>query len=99
MDKSSEVLDVIFACVAELNAQLPPADRLQPSLDTTLIGEGGALDSLALVTLVASIEQALSERLSIDLPLIDEVIGDYQGETVWTIGRLQEFVVSRQAQG
>ena len=98
MDKSSEVLKVIFECVAELNKQLSPAEKLQPSVNTTLIGEGGTLDSLALVTLVAGIEQSLSERLSIDLPLIDEVIGDYRGETSWTIGRLQEFVVSRQAQ-
>lgn len=97
MDKSSEVLDVIFECVAELNKQLPPAERLQPSLDAILIGEGGILDSLGLVTLIASIEQSLSEHLSIDLPLIDEVIGDYQAETAWTIGRLQQFITSKQA--
>lgn len=97
MDKSSEVLDVIFECVAELNKQLLPAERLQPSLDAVLIGEGGTLDSLGLVTLIASIEQSLSEHLSIDLPLIDEVIGDYQTETAWTIGRLQQFITSRQA--
>lgn len=99
MDKSSEVLEVIFGCVAELNKQLPAAERLEASVNTTLIGEGGTLDSLALVTLIADIEQSLSERLSIDLPLIDEVIGDYQGETAWTIGRLQQFVTSRQTQG
>ena len=99
MDKSSEVLEVINECVAELNRQLPTSERLQVGLDTTLIGEGGTLDSLALVTLIAGIEQALSERLSIDLPLIDDVIGDYRGETVWTIGSLLQFIVSKQAQG
>lgn len=97
MDKTSEVLEVIIACVAELNKQLPPGGKLVTSINTTLIGEGGSLDSLALVTLIASIEQSLSERLSIDLPLIDEVIGDYQSDSPWTIGRLQQFITSRQA--
>jgi Phosphopantetheine attachment site. len=98
VDRSSEVLEVIFGCLAELNKQLPPAEKVVASLDTTLIGEGGSLDSLALVTLIASIEQSLSERLSVDLPLIDEVIGDYQGDSSWTIGRLQQFIISRQTQ-
>jgi len=98
MAKSSDVLDVINECIADLNKQLPPPERLPPGLDATLIGEGGKLDSLALVTLIASIEQALSERLAIDMPLIDEVIGDYRSETGWTVGSLLQLIVSRQAE-
>lgn len=99
MAKTSDVLDVINECITDLNKQLPQAERLPPGLDATLIGEGGTLDSLALVTLMASIEQALSERLSIDLPLIDEVVGDYSGQTRWTVGSLLQLIVSRQAEG
>jgi len=99
LGNSSDVLDVINECITDLNKQLPVPERLAPGLEATLIGEGGTLDSLALVTLIASIEQALSERLAIDLPLIDEVIGDYRGEAAWTVGNLLELVVSRQAEG
>lgn len=97
MDKSSEILKVIDECVAELNGQLPPGEQLPPGSNVTLIGDGGTLDSLALVTLIASVEQALSDQLSIDLPLIDQVIGNYHGETVWTIGSLLQFIIAQQS--
>ena len=97
MDRSSEILKLINECVAELNGQLPPGERLPSGSDVTLIGDGGTLDSLALVTLIASVEQNLSDQLSIDLPLIDEVIGNHHGETTWTISGLLHFILAQQS--
>lgn len=64
----------------ELNQQLPEGGKLTKSPETILVGEGGALDSLGLITLLVNIEEALNAKHNISAPLLDELMAEHSGE-------------------
>jgi acyl carrier protein len=55
------VLRVMYESISEVNAQLPENQRIEKSLATILLGEGGKLDSLGLVNFIVITEQKLEE--------------------------------------
>ena len=63
---------ISFKCIEELNNMLPPESRLQKSLDAILVGEGGTLDSLGLITLIVSLEEALEEEIGTHTAFLEE---------------------------
>ena len=66
------LIDLIFKCVEELNAQLPEEGKLILDKSTTLAGEDSSLDSFALVTLMVCIEERLTS-LGINLNILDKI--------------------------
>ena len=93
MSRSDDILGMIFACIETLNNQLPADAKLPKDISTVLTGDGGVLDSLSLVTLIADIEQELVTRFGIHRPLLDEVVGDYSGGA-WTLEKLQNYILA-----
>lgn len=89
----SDILELLYACLADLNEQLPPASHFQASPDTVLISDRGGLDSLGMVNLVAGIEEKLEARYNLRVTLpTDEKSGD---DDPWrTVGTLADFVYS-----
>ena len=55
-----------------LNEELAEPDQITVSPDTKLFGEGSALDSLSLVSLIADLELALSDKLGRPISLMDD---------------------------
>jgi hypothetical protein len=64
--------DVIYPAMIELKADTPELDALPLSPETALLGGGALLDSLALVTLVVSIEGRLADRMGVPIALANE---------------------------
>lgn len=64
--------EIIYPAMSELKAGTPELDALPLSAETALFGSGSLLDSLALVTLVVSIEGLLSERTGVSIALANE---------------------------
>ena len=64
-------LALIFDTLDLVNAQLPPGQRLARRPDTVLVGAGGVLDSLGLVTFVLALEERLEAALGRAVPLLD----------------------------
>ena len=58
----AETETLILQAIVELNKQLGPEDKIAPASDTILVGDGGKLDSLALITLMVAIEEACAEK-------------------------------------
>lgn len=85
---------VVYKCVEELNRQLPAELKLQSSLDAILVGEGGVLDSLGLITLIVSLEEAM-EGAGVHIVLLEEeFLVDSKGP-LRTIGSLIDLIVSK----
>ena len=57
-----EVLDLIYEAVDEVNDHLMPTAQLPKSRNAIILGDGGSLDSLAVVNLLAAIEDKLEAR-------------------------------------
>ena len=63
---------MVEAAVAELDSLLPTTQRLSPvTEETSLLGHGSTLDSLALVNLVVALERQLAAQLDLELSLTD----------------------------
>jgi acyl carrier protein len=65
------VLRVMYESISEVNLQLPENQRMERSLATILLGEGGKLDSLGLVNFIVITEQKLEEFLGVRIDLTE----------------------------
>ena len=90
MASQEQVLQVVVACVRDLNAQLPAEQRLADSSSAILLGEGGTLDSLSIVNLMVSLEEALSTELGLTVGLLDAALSGEEG--LGTRGELVVFI-------
>jgi len=92
VDQTLEITAVVTHCIDELNKQLPAAGRLTTTPDTLLVGDGGVLDSLGLITLFVSIEQELATKHAITCPLLDTLMSETDGNPMETIGSLVHWI-------
>ena len=74
-------------------------DALQsPQADSLLYGEGGTLDSMALVNLIADIEDALSEKFDLSIALADEKAMSAKNSPYRSVSSLTDAVIERMPQ-
>src|SRR5690606_31927544 len=72
MFSTEEIESVILAAVHELAEDLGKPELQVADADTGLFGPGGALDSLALVHLIADLESRVTEEFGQDVVIADE---------------------------
>jgi len=70
--KLSDVLNVIYESISDLNMQLPAERRIDKSPTSVLFGEGGTLDSLGLSNFIVMTEQKLEEFFSFSVDLTED---------------------------
>ncbi len=63
---------IIVEALVELNEELENDNLNNPTSETKLYGGSGALDSLALVSLITDLEEKISEEFEKDIILADE---------------------------
>jgi acyl carrier protein len=70
--KLTDVLNVIYESISDLNVQLPAERRIDKSPASVLFGEGGTLDSLGLSNFIVITEQKLQEFFGFSVDLTDD---------------------------
>lgn len=84
----------VVQAIDDVNGLLPRNHRLAPLPETALLGETSALDSLALVNLIVSLEQKIEETTGISLALgTDEGLFEPNGPMT-SVGTLIDYVRS-----
>ena len=63
---------IIVEALVELNEELENENLNNPTSETKLYGGSGALDSLALVSLITDLEERISDEFEKDIILADE---------------------------
>ena len=63
---------IIVEALVELNEELENENLNNPTSETKLYGGSGALDSLALVSLITDLEERMSDEFKKDIILADE---------------------------
>jgi acyl carrier protein len=90
-----KITELLYACIDSANRMLPSDAKLNKSPDTVLVGDGGVLDSLALINLLVDLEEALRTKLAVECPLIeDDLLADVQGP-YRSIANLTEWIAER----
>jgi acyl carrier protein len=67
-----EALELIYACLREVSSERVDMAPVKLAPETRLLGEGQDLDSLEIITLIASLEMRLAEALSKPVVLVNE---------------------------
>lgn len=67
-----QIKQIICEAIEELNQQLSKEEQIQYSDELKLIGSKAALDSVSFVTLIAIIEDLISERTGKDIMIVNE---------------------------
>ena len=63
---------IILKVIENLNLEREPDNQVPVGVDTVLFGSASALDSLALVSVIADVEMAVSEAAGEPISLMDD---------------------------
>lgn len=63
--------------------------------DTVLLGAGGILDSVGLVSLVVDVEEAVNDEFGTDLTLADIRAMSQKNSPFRTVGSLTKYIIER----
>ena len=85
------VVDLVVEAAEELNGSLQEEIPVERREDAPLFGDEGVLDSLGLVSLVASVEEAIEDELGVQIALADEKAISHTNSPFLTIGSLAMY--------
>ena len=95
MSKKEVIEELIIESVRLLAEDFEIDSLESPNSATLLYGIGGSLDSMALVNLIADIEDAISEKFSISISLADEKAISARHSPYRSVTSLAEAVIER----
>ena len=95
MPTQTEIEALILESVRQLAKDFELDALKNPSADTPLYGNGGALDSMALVNLIADIEDALAEQYDVSITLADEKAMSAKNSPYRSVSSLTDAVMER----
>lgn len=72
MSTNQEVAQLIYIALKELGAELNKPELVSPTPDLRLLGSNSPLDSMALVSLIADLENRVAESFGVDVVIADE---------------------------
>jgi acyl carrier protein len=87
-----QIYEAIVKAVNELNTDLHYDSLRSPSPETPLYGGASELDSLSLVLLISSVEEAVAEKLGVHVILASEKAMSMRHSPYRTIATLADFV-------
>lgn len=86
------IFDLICLAVTEMGEELDNETLIHPNEQTKLFGNGEALDSLALVSLIADIEEKIYDAFNRSIVLADERAMSQRTSPFRDVGTLCNYV-------
>ena len=87
-----KVDSIVIEAVIELNEELECEELESPTNKTKLFGGNGALNSLALVSLISDLEDRISEEFDKDIVLADEKAMSQRASPFRTVAALSDYI-------
>ena len=91
----ARITELVFGAIGELNEQLPRSKRVRKSLESSLFGSNGALDSLGLVNLIVELEQRVEDDFGRVVRLTDERAMSTEHNCFSTVQTLVDYLTTR----
>ena len=95
----NDVSDLVMEVAKAVNPALGDRIDIDRGLDAPLLGPEAALDSLALITFVAAIEEAIAERFGMNVVVLDERAAKLTDSPYRTVRALAGYVEQLLAEG
>jgi D-alanine--poly(phosphoribitol) ligase subunit 2 len=93
MDRQ-QALALIYESIDRINEQLPPGGRLARQPSTVIVGQGGSLDSLGIVTFVLALEEKSAGTLGYPVQLFDPDSMAQENSPFHTVDRLASHLTT-----
>lgn len=90
------IQNVIFEALRNLADEIQHDELKTPTLETKIYGIDGNLDSLALVSFIADLEEMLSE-IGIDIVLADEKTMSARNSPFRDVETLTQFILAKRS--
>ena len=90
----AQITEIVYSAIDELNRELGKSQQLEKSLSTVLSGEGGRLDSIAIVSFQMILEEKIGEAFATDVFLDFEQFIDSAGEEPRTVESLVRHLLA-----
>ena len=94
MNDTEKIYKAVYRAIDEHNEVRETAAQLEKAPSTVLFGSSGALDSIALVNLVVTIEEIVHEEFGTSIILADEKAMSQKTSPFKTIGSLVHYIAS-----
>ena len=88
----NDIISLIYNSIDELNAQRTLDNQIVKSGETVLFGREGKLDSLGLVNLILSIEEAVNEAFNREIALADEKAMSQRNNPFQSVSSLADYI-------
>ncbi|WP_413294138.1 hypothetical protein ACLSU7_03345 [Bdellovibrio sp. HCB185ZH] len=92
MEISAVFETIITPAINELNSGLPASNKIEPTHETKLIGEGSKIDSLGLVSLIVTIEEHAYSQTKKQITIASEKAVARSSSPFKTVMSLTEYV-------
>lgn len=86
---------LVYDAIDVVNHQLPPARRLRKAPETVIVGVGGALDSLGVVTFVLALEEKTADAGTAVTLLHEEML--VEDSPLRTVESVSRYLAERMA--
>ena len=88
----NQIEAIIIEALQDLNDDIESESLENPNKDTKIFGEDGALDSLALVSLISDLEEGIHDHFEKDVTLADEKAMSQRRSPFGSVESLTEYI-------
>ncbi len=88
----TDVQNVIFEVIDEVNGQLPPECCLKKSPQTVIVGEEGVLDSLGVTNFLITLEEKILEYCNQSITLLNDEFLSSDQKTLYTVESIERYI-------
>lgn len=88
-----KVKKIIIDAIEELNEQLEVNQKIEYKEDLKLVGSKSVLDSISFVTLVAIIEDLISERFDQNIVIVNDKAFSQERSPFYSVTTLSNYIV------
>lgn len=91
--QEAAVLEAIYQALRTLNEERGPEEQIAIGPDTCLFGEGSALDSLSLVSVIVDLETSVSDQFGKAISLTDDKAMSRDPVPFTDVGALKAYIL------
>lgn len=89
--------DLVFQALDAVNELRAPTSQIPKKLDVELFGQDGVLDSLAMTTLVLSIERNVENQFGVQVDLLGNLVAAEGSANLGTPAAIVDLILDRVA--
>lgn len=91
--KEDQVLDAIYRSLRTLNEERGDDEQIEIDAQTCLFGEGSALDSLSLVSVIVDLETLVSDEFGRSISLTDDKAMSHEPVPFTDVTALKNYIL------